>query len=210
MTLRVVGLGDDAVDGAIDDGLERGPGDRFDRGADAETAKQRVEREKGVFQGARPAPDARAAPGGNERLYPGGDLDAAEGLTEIDALARGETVHCRGYLYAVGRVAVAVHGLQEGRDIARDFQRRGRVVRVDAVGVDEPHGLHDVQGRGRRRRAREAERRDRRGARRLADEDGADEKAHGFALPIGEFAIGDGPISGLRYSTPTSNGRTNA
>src|SRR3569623_1418501 len=138
MTLRVVGLGDDAVDRAIAAGVERGAGDRFDRGADAETAIQRVEREKGVFQGARPAPDARAAPGGNERLYPGVDLEAAEGLTEIDALARGETVHCRGYLYAVGRVAVAVHGLQEGRDIARDFQRRGRVVRVAAVGVDEP------------------------------------------------------------------------
>src|SRR3569832_1064178 len=146
--------------------------------------------------------------GGNERLYPGVDLEAAEGLTEIDALARGETVHCRGYLYAVGRVAVAVHGLQEGRDIARDFQRRGRVVRVDAVGVDEPHGLHDVQGRGRRRRAREAERRDRRGARRLADEGGADEKAHGFALPIGEFAFGVGPAVGRRGAVAQAGYRT--
>src|SRR3569832_2459164 len=180
MTLRVVGLGDDAVDGAIAAGVERGAGDRFDRGADAETAIQRVEREKGVFQGARPAPDARAAPGGNERLYPGVDLEAAEGLTEIDALARGETVHCRGYLYAVGRVAVAVHGLQEGRDIARDFQRRGR----------------------------ENERRDRRGARRLADEDGADEKAHGFALPIGEFAIGVGPAVGRRGAVAQAGYRT--
>src|SRR3569832_2936599 len=98
MSLRVVGLGDDAVDGAIAAGVDRGAGDRVDRGADAETAIQGVERENGVFQGARPAPVARAAPGGNERLYPGVDLEAAEGLTEIDALARGETVHCRGYL----------------------------------------------------------------------------------------------------------------
>src|SRR3569832_1876345 len=96
MTLRVVGLGDDAVDGAIAAGVERGAGDRFDRGADAETAIQRVEREKGVFQGARPAPDARAAPGGNERLYPGVVLEAAECLTDIDALARGETGRGRG------------------------------------------------------------------------------------------------------------------
>src|SRR3569832_1432628 len=106
MSLRVVGLGDDAVDGAIAAGVERGAGDRLDRGADAETAIQRVEREKGVFQGARPAQDARAAPGGYERLDAGVDLDAAEVLTEIDSLARVETVLCRWYLYAVGRVAV--------------------------------------------------------------------------------------------------------
>src|SRR3569832_549963 len=127
MTLRVVGLGDDAVDGAIAAGVERGAGDRFDRGADAETAIQRVEREKGVFENAQPAPDARAAPGGNERLYPGVDLEAAENLTEIDALARGETVHCRGYLYAVSRNTDANNRQQEKHEKTHNNQRRGRV-----------------------------------------------------------------------------------
>src|SRR3569832_1286129 len=98
MTLRVVGLGDDAVDGAIAAGVERGAGDRFDRGADAETAIQRVEREKGVFQDARPAPDARAAPGGNERLYPGGGRGAAGGRAGGEARARGGAGRGRGDL----------------------------------------------------------------------------------------------------------------